>query len=51
VALGQIGRTGEGGRGMALTGIVLGALGVLGGIAWVIVFAVGSSHFHFHSPY
>lgn len=50
-ALSQIRRTGEGGRGMAITGIVLGGLGVLGGIVWIIVFAVGSSHFHFHNPY
>jgi hypothetical protein len=50
-ALGQVRRTGERGRGMAVTGIVLGALGVLGGIVWIIVFAVGSSNFHLHNPY
>jgi Domain of unknown function (DUF4190) len=50
-ALGQIRRTGEGGRGMAVTGIVLGALGVLGGIVWIIVFAVQSTNFHLHNPY
>jgi Domain of unknown function (DUF4190) len=50
-ALGQIKRTGERGRGMAIAGTVLGALGVLGGIVWIIVFAVGSSHFHLHNPY
>jgi hypothetical protein len=50
-AVGQIRRTGEGGRGMAITGIVLGALGVLGGFVWIIVFAVQSTNFHLHNPY
>jgi len=47
--LAQIRRRGEGGKGLAIAGIVLGGLGVLGGIAWAIVLGVGSARFHFHS--
>jgi hypothetical protein len=47
--LAQIRRRGEGGRGLAIAGIVLGALGVLGGIAWAILLSVGSASFHYHS--
>src|SRR5215470_13041949 len=45
--LGQIRRRAEDGQGMAVAGVALGALGVLGGIAWVIVFAVGPIHFRY----
>jgi hypothetical protein len=45
----QIRRRGEGGRGLAIAGIVLGGLGVLGGIAWAILLSVGSASFHYHS--
>lgn len=48
---GQIKRRGEGGRGMAIAGIALGALGVLGGVVWIILFSVGTSHFHYHGGY
>ena len=48
VGLGQIKRRGEGGKGMAIAGIVLGVLGVLGGIAWIILFLVGTRHFNYH---
>jgi hypothetical protein len=48
VGLGQIRQRGEGGRGLAIAGIVLGILGVLGGVAWAILFAVGTTHFHYH---
>lgn len=48
VGLGQIKRRGEGGRGMAIAGIVLGVLGVLSGIAWIIIFLAGTRHFHYH---
>jgi hypothetical protein len=48
-AVAQIRRRGEGGRGLAIAGIVLGGLGVLGGIAWAILLSVGSASFHYHS--
>ena len=47
--LAQIRARAEGGRGMAIAGIVLGALGVLGGIAWAILLGVGSAHFHYRT--
>jgi len=46
--LAQIKRRGEGGKGMAVTGIVLGGLGVLSGVVWGVLFAAGTSHFHYH---
>lgn len=45
--LAQIRTRGETGRGMAIAGIVLGVLGVLGGIAWAILLGVGSAHYHY----
>jgi hypothetical protein len=51
VSLGQIRRRGETGRGLALTGIVLGILGVLGGVALGILIGVGSAHYHAHMGY
>jgi Domain of unknown function (DUF4190) len=47
--LAQIRSRGEGGRGMAIAGIVLGILGLLGGIAWAILLGVGSTHYHYHT--
>jgi hypothetical protein len=47
--LAQIRSRGEGGRGMAIAGIVLGILGVLGGIAWAILLGVGSTHYHYNT--
>jgi uncharacterized protein DUF4190 len=47
--LAQIRRRGEGGKGLAIAGIVLGALGVLGGVAWAVLLSVGSASFHYHS--
>jgi hypothetical protein len=47
--LAQIRRRGEGGRGLAIAGIVLGVLGVLGGIAWAILLGLGPASFHYHS--
>jgi Domain of unknown function (DUF4190) len=47
--LAQIRTRGEGGRGMAIAGIVLGVLGVLGGIAWAIVLSVGPAHYHYRT--
>jgi hypothetical protein len=47
--LAQIRTRGEAGRGMAIAGIVLGGLGVLGGIAWAILLGVGSAHYHYHT--
>ncbi|HET9897094.1 MAG TPA: DUF4190 domain-containing protein [Streptosporangiaceae bacterium] len=46
VALGQIRRRGEAGRGLALTGILLGSLGVLGGVVMAILIGVGSAHIY-----
>jgi peptidyl-prolyl cis-trans isomerase B (cyclophilin B) len=37
IALNQIKTTGEGGRGLAIAGLVIGYLGILGGIIAVIV--------------
>ena len=48
VALGQINRRGESGRGMAFTGILLGGLGVLGGVALAVLIGIGSAHYHNH---
>jgi uncharacterized protein DUF4190 len=48
-AVAQIRRQREGGRGLAIAGIVLGGLGLLGGIAWAILLSVGSASFHYHS--
>lgn len=48
LSLGQIKRTGEGGRGMALAGVIVGwaglALLVLGVLFFVFAFAIGSQH-------
>ncbi|MGI9008189.1 MAG: DUF4190 domain-containing protein [Streptosporangiaceae bacterium] len=41
VSMKQIRVRGEGGRGMALTAVILGALGILGGIILIILIAVG----------
>ena len=49
VGLGQIKLRREGGRGMAVAGIVLGSLGVLSGIVWAILLGIGSTHFHYHT--
>ena len=40
IALSQIKRTGEKGRGLAIAGLVLGYLGILAGIIVAITFAV-----------
>ena len=39
----QIRATGEGGRGMAVAGVVLGALGVFGGLLWIVLIAIGAA--------
>lgn len=44
VSLNQIKQRGEGGKGMAITGIVLGALGIVGWIIFFIVIAVVIAH-------
>jgi hypothetical protein len=46
--LAQIRNRGEGGRGMAIAGIVLGGLGVLAGVAWAILLGLGSTSIHYH---
>ena len=51
VSLSQIRRRGEFGRGMAITGIMLGGLGILGGIILGILIGVGSAHYHSHVGY
>ncbi len=51
VALGQIRRRGEAGRGLAFTGILLGSLGVAGGVAVAILIGVGSAHFQMRDGY
>ena len=47
-ALAQIRNRGESGRGLAIAGVVLGGLGVLGGVAWAILLGVGSASFRYH---
>lgn len=42
VALRQISRRGGGGRGLAIAGVTLGALGVIGGMIWLLYLAFGS---------
>lgn len=42
MALRQLRARGEAGRGMAIAGVVLGALGVLGGVIWILLIAVAS---------
>jgi hypothetical protein len=51
VALSQIGKRGESGRGMAIAGVVLGGLGVAGGIVLGILIAISSGHVHAHMGY
>jgi hypothetical protein len=41
VSMKQIRRTGESGRGLAVTGVILGGLGVLGGIVVVVLAVIG----------
>lgn len=45
IALSQIRRTGEKGRGLALTGLIFGYLGLATLIVIIIVFATAASHF------
>lgn len=48
VSLGQIKRTGEQGRGMAIAGIVLGVLGTLAALLWfVVAFFAGVTEFDY----
>lgn len=48
IALSQIKRTGENGRGLAIAGLILGYLGLVGGlilaIVWVSFFAIAASN-------
>ena len=46
--LAQIRNRAEGGRGLAIAGIVLGGLGVLAGVAWAILLGLGSTSIHYH---
>ncbi len=46
--LAQIRNRGEGGKGLAIAGIVLGGLGVLGGVAWAILLGLGSTSIRYH---
>jgi len=49
VALGQINKTGQGGRGMAMAGIIIGAISLVLGIVIGIIFAMSGSTSHTHS--
>jgi Domain of unknown function (DUF4190) len=51
VSLNQIRQRREFGRGMSITGIILGGLGILGGIILGILIGVGSAHYHSHVGY
>jgi hypothetical protein len=44
VSMKQIRQTGESGRGLAVTGTILGALGLVGGIALIMVVVIGALH-------
>lgn len=37
IALGQIKRTGEGGRGLAMAGLILGYIGLVGGLLFIVL--------------
>lgn len=51
IALGQIKRTGQRGRGLAIAGIVIGAVGTVLCIGWVLLYAGGSmSQTHSSAP-
>jgi hypothetical protein len=43
-ALKQVRERNETGRGMAIAGIILGGLGILGGLFWIVLIAVGAAH-------
>ncbi len=51
VSMKQIRIRGEGGRGMAIAGVILGALGILGGIILIILIAVGVSSSRTYTGY
>lgn len=48
IALSQIKKTGENGRGLAIAGLVLGYLGLVAGLIWIIIsisfFAIAASN-------
>jgi peptidyl-prolyl cis-trans isomerase B (cyclophilin B) len=44
IAIGQINKTGEGGRGLAIAGLIIGYIGIVGGLLfWIIAVAASSS--------
>jgi len=44
IAIGQIKKTGEGGRGLAIAGLIIGYIGIVGGLLfWIIAVAASSS--------
>jgi peptidyl-prolyl cis-trans isomerase B (cyclophilin B) len=44
IAIGQIKTTGEGGRGLAIAGLIIGYIGIVGGLLfWIIAVAASSS--------
>jgi hypothetical protein len=43
-ALKQLRGRNEAGRGMAIAGVILGGIGILGGLFWILVFAVSAAH-------
>jgi len=56
IALGQIKRTGEGGRSLAIAGIIISSVGIVVGIIvaiiYIVIFAAyGSSLAHYYSTY
>ena len=50
VSMKQMTSRAEGGRGMAIAGIILGALGVLGGIILILLVAVGLHSSNSYTP-
>ena len=42
VALRQIKKSGEQGRGMAIAGVVIGALSIVAGVLWIVAAVVGT---------
>ena len=50
VAIGQINRSGgrQGGKGMAVAGVVLGAIEIVIFVALIVAAANGGGHFYFH---
>jgi hypothetical protein len=50
-ALKQVSQRNEAGRGMAIAGVILGGIGILGGLFWILLFVVGAAHSNNNTGY